>query len=146
MLNKGFVRLLAALGMISLVVGCGGGSGEQLVQVHGTLTNAGQPLEVEGRDVGLGIVRVDFYEIDENGVQTTDPQPGLLAPDRKSYTVPGRSGNGLPVGKYRIVVRQWDPFPDFDRLEGRFDEQNSPIIREITEDTEINIDVSRPEG
>jgi hypothetical protein len=66
--------------------------------------------------------------------------------DGTSYTVPGRSGNGLPAGKYRIVVRQWDPFPDFDRLGGRFDEQNSPIIREITEDTEINIDVSRPEG
>ncbi|MDZ7617757.1 MAG: hypothetical protein U1E05_12180 [Patescibacteria group bacterium] len=41
---------------------------------------------------------------------------------------------------------QWDPFPDFDRLEGRFSAERSPLVREITENMQIDIDVSRPEG
>ncbi|MDZ7617758.1 MAG: hypothetical protein U1E05_12185 [Patescibacteria group bacterium] len=63
---------------VGLIAGCGGGSGERLVQVHGTLTNAGKPLEVKDQEVGLGLLQLEFYHIDENGVQTTDPQPARL--------------------------------------------------------------------
>ena len=56
----------------------------------------------------------------------------------------GRRAGGLPPGKYRIAVRQWDPYPDTDKLGGKFDAQNSPIVREITGEEDIVIDLSKP--
>lgn len=43
-------------------------------------------------------------------------------------------------------VRQWDPYPQNDKLGGEFSEANSRIVREIGGGEDISIDVSRPEG
>jgi hypothetical protein len=43
-------------------------------------------------------------------------------------------------------VRQLDPAPDNDKLQGRFNLKNSKIVRDVSPDNEIVIDVSRPEG
>ena len=56
----------------------------------------------------------------------------------------GRFGNGIPPGKYRIAVRQWDPYPDRDRLEGKFSEKETPIVRDVDGKTPIDIDLSKP--
>lgn len=128
--------------------GCGGG-GEPTVSARGTVTDAGRPLQVKGRDLGLGTVVVQFYRIgdDPKGArrQSTDPEEAVVDAEG-NFRVPGRRGDGIPPGKYRIAVRQWDPYPQVDRLKGRFDEKNSPIIREITGEEDIVIDVSKPKG
>ncbi len=137
-------HLFLSAAMCFVAAGCGD-DGEQTVAVRGTLTNAGRPLEVEGRDLGLGMVLVQFYQITDDSQQSTDPEEASVDAEG-NFEVPGRTGNGLPPGKYRIVVRQWDPYPQVDKLGGRFDEKNSQIIREITGEEEISIDVSKPEG
>ncbi len=126
--------LIGALLVGALMAGCAP-QGEKVVRVKGRITQAGQPLEVQGRDLGLGSVQVLFYRIGDDGKQDTNGEGGPV--DENGYfTVLGRDGRGIPAGKYRIAVRQWDPYPT-DKLQGRFDEQNSPIIL---------IDVSKPEG
>lgn len=137
--------LLLLSGPLCLAVaGCGSGA-EKVVRVRGNVTDAGRPLDVEGRDIGVGMVKVEFYRIGEDGTQSTDPE-GTVADADGNFDVPGPNGNGIPPGKYRIAVRQWDPYPQEDKLGGRFDPENSPIIRQITGGEEILIDVSKPEG
>ena len=111
---------------------------------RGTVTDGGKPLHVAGRDVGIGMVVVQFYCIGEDGKVSSLAAEAQVAPDG-AFDAPGRDGRGLPPGKYLIAVRQWDPFPDVDRLRGRFDETRSKIVREI-DGREIAIDVSKPEG
>jgi hypothetical protein len=131
--------------LCGLALGCGGRGGGDLVKVKGRLTNAGQPLTVRGQDVGLGVIELGFYRMPDNGPQSTDPESARLEADGR-FTVPGRNGQGISPGKYRIVVRQWDPFPDFDKLKGQFDAEHSSIVRTITGNEEVLIDVSKPEG
>lgn len=139
------VLVLIAGGLVCLATGgCGSGGGET-VQAKGRVTDAGKPLEVQGRDVGIGVVRIEFYRIGEDGKQATEPETAVADEDGY-FDLPGRDGHGIPPGKYRIAVRQWDPLPDVDRLGGRFDAQHSPIIREVTGREDIVIDVSKPEG
>lgn len=125
-------------------MGCANAPDERLVEVKGQLTNAGQPLKVQRQDVGLGLIQLEFYQIQAQG-QSTDPETARLD-EQGRFTVPGRTGHGIPPGKYRVAVRQWDPYPDFDRLKGKFDAKHSPIIRQLTGQEEVLIDVSKPEG
>jgi len=125
-----------------MAVGCGQGGGEGLIQVKGKLTNGGQPLQVKRQDIGLGLVQLEFYRLEENGRQSTDPESARVD-SQGNFTVPGHTGKGIAPGKYRIAVRQWDPYPSFDRLGGKFDAQHSPIIREIRGPEELSLDVAK---
>ncbi len=108
--------------------------------VMGRVTSGGAPLHVEGRDIGLGMVTIGFFPMVEDGplVEATSAQADA-------------EGNfelidGLEPGKYLISVRQWDPYPQTDRLKGRFDERNSKIIRDFSgNEAELVIDVLDPE-
>jgi hypothetical protein len=128
-----------------VLVGCGGGPKDDSVPVRGQVTNAGAPLKVNRPDVGLGYVEVHFYRIADDGSVSTDPADAAVD-ESGNFTVRGRDGHGLPPGKYRITVRQLDPAPDNDKLQGRFNLKNSKIVRDVSPDQEIVIDVSRPEG
>jgi hypothetical protein len=129
--------------LCAVTAGCSGG--DPTVSVRGKVTEAGRPLQVQGRDLGLGAVLVQFYRIGDDGQQSADPEEAEVDAEG-NFRVPGRTGRGILPGKYRIAVRQWDPYPRVDRLQGRFDEKISPIIREITGEEEIIIDVSQPDG
>jgi hypothetical protein len=135
---------LPLLALVCAVVsGCGGQHGDE-VTVRGKVTNGGEPLRVNGRELGLGYVEVHFYHIREDG--SIDPDPADAGVEESGeFSVRGRDGRGIPAGKYRITVRQLDPAPDNDKLGGRFNLQNSRIVREVAGE-EILIDVSRPEG
>jgi hypothetical protein len=126
-----------------LVAGCGGG-GQRAVPVRGRVTDAGKPLHVAGRDVGIGMVVVQFYPVGEDGKAPSLAAEAQVAADG-TFDAPGRDGRGLPPGKYLVAVRQWDPFPGVDKLGGRFDETRSKIVRQI-DGGEIVVDVSKPEG
>jgi hypothetical protein len=127
----------------ALVVGCGDDDGPPRLQIHGHLTNAGEPLRVAGADVGLGMVVVEFYPLDEKGQPPTEPLETAHVPASGEFNLV----DGIPPGRYRIAVRQWDPYPQVDRLENRFDVHNTKIVRDLTDQTEtLEIDVSRPEG
>ena len=80
-----------------------------------------------------------------------------------TFTLPGRYGKGIPPGKYRVGVRQWSYTPPpsggpmdpkvyrsgkgLDLLQGKYEENSSPIVREITDkDRTVDIDLSKPQG
>ena len=60
-----------------------------------------------------------------------------------AFRVLGPTGEGLPPGRYRIAVYQWDPYPDTDRLEGRFDDEHSQIVRENRRFADRNRSIER---
>ena len=141
------MRLLlsvCALAITSLVLGCGNPPGDT-VPVHGKLTNNGEPLAVKGRELGLGYVELHFYRMNEDGTIDKDPADAAVE-ESGEFTVRGRDGGGLPPGKYKIAVRQLDPAPDNDKLGGRFNLENTPLVREVREGEEIIIDLARPQG
>lgn len=132
-----------SLAFALVLAGCGSPQDDS-VPVHGKLLNKGQPLTVKGRDLGLGYIELHFYRINDDGSIDKDPADAAVE-ESGEFTVRGREGGGLPPGKYKITVRQLDPAPDNDKLGGRFNLENTPIVREVG-DEEILIDLSRPEG
>lgn len=146
MIAGSFDRFVWFLGLVCLVAaGCGGGGDEPVVRASGRITAGGQPLHVEGRESGAGAVEIKFLRIESEGEEAA--QAAITQADADGYfEVPGADGNGIPPGKYRIVIRQWDPYPQIDKLGGKYDEENTPITREITGEEEILIDVLRPGG
>ena len=51
------------------------------------------------------------------------------------------------MGKYRIAVRQIGDLSDeAERINEMFTRKNSPIIREVTSEEPIILDLSKPEG
>lgn len=137
-----FVIVCAAL---VACAGCNSQPQEKVVAVKGRVTNAGAPLQVSGREIGLGRVEIAFHRLQPDG--TVSPEFESAAADEQgNYTVRGRDGQGIKPGKYRVVVRQWDPDPT-DKLEGKFAPETSQIEREVGEsETTIDIDVSKPTG
>jgi hypothetical protein len=139
-----FLLTLCFLGFTPLLVGCDTPQDDS-VPVHGKLTNNGQPLVVKGRDIGLGWVELHFYRMHDDGTIDKDPADAGVE-ESGEFTVRGRDGGGLPPGKYKITVRQLDPGPDNDKLSGRFNLENTPLVREVVEGEEIIIDLARPKG
>jgi hypothetical protein len=132
----------AAVALLSLV-GCSAKSTDAL-PVRGKLTNNGEPLQVKGREIGLGYIELHFYRINDDGSIDKDPADAAVD-EAGEFTIRGRDGQGLPPGKYKVTVRQLDPAPDNDKLQGRFNLQKSPIVRQVTGE-EISIDLARPNG
>jgi hypothetical protein len=129
-------RLVLAAGLV-LAVGCGA----PRIKVVGTIAKGGQPLTV--RDKGL--IQIIFHPLpaDEAGKKNT--YPASVKSDG-TFEVPGRDGNGIAAGKYRVEVHQWDPYPRTDKLKDKFGPGNSPIEINVEGQNEIHIDLDRPGG
>lgn len=134
-LKKAPILLMLA----AAVVGCGKPK-ENVVRVKGRLTDNGQPLVVQRPEIGLGVVKLEFWPANAD----PNAEPFSANADKEgNYTVSGLNGNGIAPGKYRIAVYQWDPYPNIDRLKSRFSLQKTPIIRDITGEPgqEVTIDI-----
>ena len=115
----------------------------------------------EGRKLALY-----FYPMNEG---TSDKPTGEVEmadydPRDGSFTVPGREGQGIPPGKYRIAVVETlrreaidqlknDAKPklgqkridnDTNFLEGQFDAMSSPFVRDLKTSTKLTLDMSKP--
>jgi hypothetical protein len=125
-----------------LLAGCG--SQERKVIVKGRVSKGGQPLTV--KDTVLGRVVVKFVPLNEpDPAKAIGPQTALVNQQDGTFEVKGNDGKGIPPGKYRIAVYQYEPMPT-DKLQGKFGEKNSRIEREVTGGEEIDIDVGKPAG
>ncbi|MDB5338578.1 MAG: hypothetical protein JWN70_4197 [Planctomycetaceae bacterium] len=132
---------LAALSvtMFGLVfAGCSGPAGPVRIKVKGNVSNKGARLNVPAM---VGRVQVTFYPVSEPGAPRQDPQEAAIQPNG-DFTVPGTDGKGIVAGKYKIAVRQWEDFPNKDVLAGKFDEKNTKIVKDVTSDEDILIDVA----
>jgi hypothetical protein len=136
------LALLAAPAMILSLAGCS----EPLAEVKGKVHNNGQPLAVKESPSGAGgRVMVLFHSLDQ-GKKDEGPHGAIVKPDG-TFSVPGATGRGLPLGKYRVEVKWQDPFPmGKDKLEGKFGQENSPVVVGVPSPKDIDINVAlRPE-
>jgi|YNPMSStandDraft_1061717.scaffolds.fasta_scaffold43994_2 hypothetical protein len=131
--------LLAWGSLVGLLIGCGGKGQEPAVRAKGRIVMNGKPLVVspQNRQVGIGYVRVEFYRLGPDG-RTGDPVGGMVVDENGYFELMGR---GIPPGKYRIAVYHHDPD---DKLGGRFDKDHSPIVREVTGNEDLIIDLAKP--
>jgi len=106
-------------------LGCSGGD----AHVTGTLTQNGAPLEVGEK----GVVQVQFIQL-----QGGHPKGFRTA---KSVDEQGHFEATVPPGTYRLAVVQLDPYPDTDKLKGAFNEQKSPIEKDLTSSQTIEIEL-----
>jgi hypothetical protein len=115
------------------------------VPVSGKLTRSGAALTVASAATAEGWVEIRFYGADAAGnILNPDAYHAVSVKEDGTFNVPGPSDRGLPPGRYKLVVRQWDPYPVVDKLEGAFDETRSTIVREITGPTTIELDLAKP--
>ncbi len=112
---------------------------DRMIGVRGKVVNAGQPLKVSNPMAGW--VEIKFIEYTEPGSQKAAETYTARADQNGEFDAAGK----FP-GKYKIAVRQWDPYPNTDLLEGKFDEANTTIVRDVKAGDNLVIDVSKPEG
>lgn len=110
------------------------------VELKGKITLAGKPLEVAGREVGLGMVRVEFYAIQDGQVQL-EPRVALADAEGNFSVTEG----GVSPGRYRVCIYQWDPYPQTDKLKGKYAAGKSNLEVEITGEP-LTIDLSLPDA
>jgi hypothetical protein len=122
------------VGVVALMAsGCGS---SDAVRVSGTLVRDGKPVVVEEGQW----VQMLFYEVDPK--VAGESFPANVGPDG-SFDLPGKEGSGIPVGKYKVVIR-WVTHKDrtTDALKDAFTLEKSPIVVEIQGSRNLTIDLS----
>ena len=96
----------------------------------------GKPIVVEPGQW----VRMDFFEVNPKVAGESFPAD---VEANGSFEVPGKEGDGVPPGKYKVVIR-WVTFQDrnTDRLQGAFAQDKTPLVYEIEGSKKLTIDLS----
>jgi hypothetical protein len=137
------LRFLVVVLFVAGVAGCGAGSGPAYnpnTLLKGKVTKGGQPLQVNKAQMGnYARVEVAFVPVAGGTAYSSEVK------DDGTFEIVTTEGKAIPTGKYKIAVRQLEYQNDL--LQGKFDEQNTPITRDITTDTkEVTIDLDNPNG
>lgn len=126
-----------------LLAGVGCNTGPKLVIPKVQLTYKQQPLKV---DPNASVVLVLITE----GEKPNSYPANWLDRDKVTFTVPGREGNGIPVGKYRVSVNQMVPGTtpaDVQYMNEQFAKDKTPLVCEVKdEERTIVLDLSKPGG
>jgi hypothetical protein len=124
------------LALVLLVGGCG--KSEKL-RTQGRLLKGGDPyIPNEGEFIQITLVPMpeDGKPPDRHYYAGVDQDTGTFVPD-------GPDKLGMPAGRYRVVVELMKNKKDL--LKGKYDQEFSPYIFEVDEDTEeIVIDLDKP--
>lgn len=122
----------------AILAGCGTG----LYKVKGRIVKNGEPaMPGKGLHYEVGLIPLDAA-----GNSLQDVYPANRGKERNDFAVPGKTGKGIPPGKYRIGIRMTDAFGERDELLGAFGDDKSPIIRDIQSSEELVIDLAKPSG
>ncbi len=125
---------LVVLAVAVLAPGCGSSN---VARVSGNVLKDGKPFPVaEGQWLQIHLVPVD-----------ADPgkQEIYLANLDKdgSFQFPGKEGNGVPLGKYKVTARLVTyKDRDTDLLRSQFSDVNSQVVKEVTGSTSVDLDLS----
>ena len=125
--------VLAITASFTLALCANGCSGNKNVTVNGKVTRGAEPLKVSNK----GKIEVVFHPypaVKDNKPVTTYP---AMVQNDGNFEV-----TDIPIGQYLITVKQIDPMPVNDLLAGKFDVQNSKIIREVKAGEKIDIDLN----
>jgi hypothetical protein len=152
--------LLMVMGVVCLA-GCGSGDN---IWVTGVLLKGGEMYKPpEGRKLALYFCPM---KDEKSGKLPGDVEMANYDPRDGSFTVPGREGNGIPPGKYRIAVVETLRREELDKLkvknaskskrgskritddtnflESSFGEQTSPFVQELITSTKVTLDMATP--
>lgn len=99
--------------------------------VKGSVTKGGEALQVSGQ----GDIQIHFIQ-EENGKMTG--QTFMASVDST-----GHFEAEVPAGDYRIAVQQLDPYPDVDKLKGKFSQNKTPIKQSVKAGDTLDIDLSQ---
>jgi hypothetical protein len=135
---------LVAVLTIVAVVGCSSG-GPRHVKAKGQLLYKGKPLVVPQK----AAVSVRFIAKDGGDNPRIFVADTPFDREGATFTISGNDGRGIPVGTYRIAVTQkmvGDAPPEIDEMNEMFSLKKSAIVREVTGEEPIVIDLSKPEG
>jgi hypothetical protein len=108
------------------------GCGTKKVKVHGKLTYGAKPVTGSEREPLV----VTFCPY--NGEGKADGQPCPAEVDQSAGTYEAV----VPVGQHRICVSRFGGDLN-DQFEGTFAQGQSPIVREVQDQTEINLDLQK---
>jgi hypothetical protein len=118
--------LLSYLLLCLIVCGCSG----KKVRITGRLTHGGVPLKGGEREK----IRVSFVPHGESRKKGSPPVVADVDQDEGTFEAVVRAGN------YRIAVAQFTENLA-DRFNNAFGEENSPIIRDLQSDQELDLDL-----
>jgi hypothetical protein len=124
--------LLCLLAFAPLALGVAG-CGPRKVKVYGKLTQGAKPL----RGTEEEPIRVAFTPYDENKPSKGPVYLATVDQATATYEVV------VPVGRYRICVSQFTANLS-DRFDNAFGEGFSPIVRDVTEDGPLDLDLNKP--
>lgn len=146
LISRRAISLLLAGAMLWLSTGCNAPKVvvEETILLKGKLTKGGAPLTVDSSKLGdYAKVEVIFVPTEK---QQGYKQSAKVGTDG-SFTLATESGKPLPPGKYKVAVRQWEPYPTKDLLGGKYDENKTPLSITIAADTKtVDIDMEKPNG
>lgn len=120
-----------SLCLLTLVMLACVGCGQAPSIVKGSVTQDGQALQVSEQ----GDVQIHFIQ-EENGKMTGQTYMASIDPS-------GQFEAEVPAGDYRIAVQQLDPYPNVDKLKGKFDQNKTPIKQSIKPGDTLDIDLSQ---
>ena len=119
--------LMCSLLLLSLAVGCE----KKEPEIKGTLTQNGQPLTVSDK----GDIQIQFVQ-ESGGGLTGKVFMGTLDKSTGQYVAQ------IPPGDYRVVVQQLDPYPNVDKLKGKFTQAKTPIKKTVVGGETVDIELS----
>lgn len=152
---------IACLSTLTLILsGCS--SSIETIWIEGKVTKSNAKYQVpEGQNLGISLTLTEEAKIGDVKIPAGESFSAEYDPEAGTFTVPGRDGNGIPPGKYKISLEQklsresldeknaklskgQKPFDrDTDMLKGRFG-INTPIIRDLKESGPLSIDLDNP--
>jgi hypothetical protein len=154
-------RTLGLLMVMSVICLAGCGSGDN-IWVTGMLQKGGEMYKPpDGHKLALYFCPMPG---EASATPTGDVEMAAYDSTDGSFTVPGREGNGIPPGRYRIAIvetlrrealdklkevskpkRGQTPIrDDTNILEASFGEKTSPFVRDLTTSTKLTLDMSKP--
>lgn len=123
------VALLACLALP--LAGCGG---PKLVTVKGTVVKDGLPVEVGG----MKVLQVILIPAVTKGEEYTTYPGEFVDPANGKFEV-----KEVPVGKYKVVVNYFDPYPMTNVLTGKFDEASTKLVVDVDGTKPIDVDIGK---
>jgi hypothetical protein len=141
------------------IAGCGSSNA---IWVQGKLTKGGAKYEVPAdQTLNMTFYSTEPYKDGERTIPVGEGYMAVYKSEDGTFSVAGPEGLGIPPGKYRVSLTQeltreavdkknanlkknqqmFDR--DTDMLKGQYG-QNSPLVREIKDSTELVIDLDKP--
>jgi hypothetical protein len=124
------VRLASLCYIASILIlgGCGGGV--RGVKVSGQVLQNGRPIKFLPKEE----ISVGFSSTDAPAGQQVIAGWAPISPEDGTFTFSGPSGNGIPPGKYNVVVSSQLYQQSHDRFEALFDAKKPQLIVDVGPD------------